>query len=81
MKGFTLIETIISIMVISIAFLGLVAVFTGVFTNAVQDEAMTIAIMLAKGEMERVIGLGFSNIDDENRDSPEAFAGDFSTFC
>ncbi|MEK6733474.1 MAG: type II secretion system protein [Candidatus Omnitrophota bacterium] len=79
-KGFTLIETIISIVVIGIAFLGLLAVFTGVYTNAVYDDAMTIATMLAKGEMERVIGLGFAGVSDQNRDSPLAFSGNFSSY-
>lgn len=79
-KGFTLIETIISIVVIGIAFLGLLAVFTGVYTNAVYDDAMTITTMLAKGEMERAIGLGFASVSDQNRDSPLAFSGNFSNY-
>lgn len=80
MKGFTLIETIIAIMVIGVAFLGLVAVFTGVFTNAARDEVMSIATMLAKGETERVSGLSFANVADENRDSPVAFTGNFTNY-
>jgi len=79
MKGFTLIETVISIVVIGVAFLGLVAVFTGAFTNATFDEAMTVATMLTKGEMERVIGLGFS-VDDEHRDDPVSFGGNFTNY-
>jgi len=69
-----------AILVLSIAFLGLVAVVIGVFTNATHDEAMTIATMLAKGEMERVMGLSFANVDDENEDSPVAFTGNFSNY-
>lgn len=80
MRGFTLIETIISIVVIGIAFLGLLAMFTGVLTNAPRDEVMSIATMLARGEMERVIGLGFSNITDEHRDSPVSFGGNFNNY-
>ena len=80
MKGFTLVETIIAIVIIGVAFLGLLAVFTGVFTNAARDEAMTVAISLAKGEMERVTGLSFANIADENRDSPASFGGNFSNY-
>ena len=33
----------------------LIAVFTGVFTNATRDEAVAVAVNLARGEMERVI--------------------------
>ncbi len=80
MKGFTLIETIIAIVVIGIAFLGLLAVVTGVFTNATHDEVMAIATMLAKGEMERVSGLTFLNVVDENRDAPASFTGNFSNY-
>ena len=75
MRGFTLIETIISIVVIGIAFLGLVAVVTGVFTNATHDEAMAIATMLAKGEMERVSGLGWPVADDSG-----GFSGNFTNY-
>ncbi|MBU4589360.1 MAG: type II secretion system GspH family protein [Candidatus Omnitrophica bacterium] len=75
MKGFTLIETIISIVVIGIAFLGLVAVITGVFTNASHDEVIAIATMLAKGEIERVSGLGWPVVPDSG-----TFSGNFSDY-
>lgn len=80
MKGFTLVETIIAIVVIGVVFLGLLAIFTGVFTNAARDEIVTIATGLAKGEMERVTSLSFSNILDQYRDSPVSFGGDFSNY-
>jgi Tfp pilus assembly protein PilV len=79
-KGFTLIETVISILVIGIAFLGLVAVVTGVLTNATRDEGMAIATMLAREEMERVTRLSFSSVLDEHRDSPVSFGGNFSNY-
>jgi len=75
LKGFTLIETIISIVIIGIAFLGLMAVVTGVFTNASHDEVLAIATTLAKGEMERVSGLGWSVADDSG-----SFSGNFSNY-
>lgn len=80
MKGFTLVETIIAIVVIGVVFLGLLAIFTGVFTNAARDEIVTIATGLAKGEIERVTSLSFSNILDQHRDSPVSFVGDFSNY-
>ena len=75
MKGFTLIETIISILIIGIAFLGLVAVLTGVFTNATRDEVMTVAAGLAKGEMEKVAGEGFSVTSGSG-----TYSGNFSNY-
>jgi len=79
-NGFTLVETIISVVVIGIAFLGLLAVFTGTYTRAVYGDALTTATMLADGEMERVKGLGFASVSDQNRDAPVAFGGNFSNF-
>lgn len=75
MKGFTLVETVISIVIIGIAFLGLIAVMTGVFTNATRDEVMTVAAMLAKGEMERVTAEGFSVTADSG-----TYGGNFSDY-
>lgn len=75
MKGFTLIETMIAVVVIGIAFLGLLAAVTGVFTHATRDEVVAIATMLAKGEMERASGLGWSVADDSG-----SFSGNFSDY-
>jgi prepilin-type N-terminal cleavage/methylation domain-containing protein len=74
-KGFTLIETIISIVVIGVVFLGLLAVITGVFTHATRDEVMSVATMLAKGEMEKVTGEGFSVTSDSG-----TYSGNFSDY-
>jgi len=78
--GFTLVETVIGIVVIGIIAIGLFATFTGVFTNAVRDEVMSVATSLAKGEMERVTRLSFANIIDQNRDSPASFGGNFNNY-
>jgi prepilin-type N-terminal cleavage/methylation domain-containing protein len=80
MRGFTLIETVIGIAVIGIIAIGLLATFTGVFTNALRDEVMTIATGLAKGEMERVSRLGFASVVDQNRGAPVSFGGNFSNY-
>jgi prepilin-type N-terminal cleavage/methylation domain-containing protein len=79
-NGFTLIETVIGIVVIGIISLGLLAVFTGVFTNACRDEVLTIATSLAKGELERVTRLSFASIVDQNRDAPVSFGGNFANY-
>jgi len=79
-KGFTLIETVIGIVVIGIIALGLFATFTGVFTNAVRDEVVTVATSLAKGEMERVTRLSFASVVDQNRGTPVSFGGNFTNY-
>jgi len=80
MKGFTLIETIIGIVVLGIIAIGLFATFTGVFTNAARDEALSVATNLAKGELERVMRLSFVNVLDQNRGTPAGFGGNFSNY-
>jgi len=80
MRGFTLVETIIGIVVLGIIALGLFATFTGVFTNAVRDEVVTIATSLAKGELERVARLSFASVVDQNRGSPVSFGGNFTNY-
>ncbi len=80
MRGFTLVETVIGIVVIGVIALGLFATFTGVFTNACRDEILSIATSLAKGEMERVTALNFANIVDQNRGSPVSFGGNFNNY-
>ncbi|MBU1006988.1 MAG: type II secretion system GspH family protein [Candidatus Omnitrophica bacterium] len=74
-NGFTLIETVISILIIGIAFLGLVAVLTGVFTHATRDEVMSVTTMLAKGEMERVTGEGWAFLEGSG-----SYSGNFSNY-
>ncbi|HAZ09749.1 MAG TPA: hypothetical protein DCY56_01395 [Candidatus Omnitrophica bacterium] len=80
MRGFTLVETVIGIVVIGIIALGLFATFTGVFTNAVRDEVVTVATSLAKGEMERVTRLSFASVVDQNRGTPVSFGGNFTNY-
>ena len=80
MKGFTLIETVISIVIMGIISLGLLAVFTGVFTNAVRDEALTVSASLAKGELERVTRLSYASVVDQNRGTPVSFGGNFTNY-
>ncbi len=80
MRGFTLIETVIGIVVLGIIALGLFATFTGVFTNAVRDEVVTIATSLAKGALERVARLSFGSVVDQNRGAPVSFGGNFTNY-
>jgi len=80
MRGFTLIETVIGIVVIGVIALGLFATFTGVFKNAVQDELISVATSLAKGELERVTRLSFASVVDQNRNSPVSFGENFANY-
>ena len=77
MRGFTLIETVIAIVIIGVVFAGLLAVFTGIFTNACRDEVLAISTSLAKGEMERVTRLTYGSIASTPNVS---FGGNFANY-
>ncbi|PIW68498.1 MAG: hypothetical protein COW10_02215 [Candidatus Omnitrophica bacterium CG12_big_fil_rev_8_21_14_0_65_42_8] len=77
MRGFTLIETVIGIVVLGVIALGLFATFTGVFTNAVRDEVLAVATNLAKGELERVSRLAYVSI---NSTYSVSFGGNFANY-
>jgi len=80
MKGFTLIETVIGIVVLGVITMGLFATFTGVFKNAARDEVVTIATSLAKGELERTTRLSFASILSQNAGAPVSFGGNFTNY-
>ena len=84
MRGFTLIETVIGIVVLGVITLGLFATFTGVFTSAVRDEVVTVATSLARGELERVERVARSsslNFDSlASSSSPVSFGGNFTNY-
>lgn len=55
-KGFTLIETIMTLVVLSIAAMGVLAVFTTGIKGSADPLILSQAIQLAQGEMETVMG-------------------------
>ncbi len=79
-KGFTLIEIVAVIIVIGIASLGLVGVIHQVLIDVHRPHTLTTATALAEGEAERVMGLSFANVVDENRGSPASYSGNFSNY-
>jgi len=79
-NGFSLVELILVIVVAAIAVPALMFVFREASIKAVHDELSSTAVMLAEGELERVLAKSFSNITSENRDSPVSFGGNFSGY-
>lgn len=67
-KGFTLIETIITLVVLSIAAVGVLSVFTSGMKGSANPLILSQATQLAQGEMDQVFGekaapgLGFGSI-------------------
>ncbi len=56
MAGFTLIETIITLVVLSLAAVGVLAVFTSGMKGSVNPLILSQATQFAQGEMDQVIG-------------------------
>ena len=76
-KGFTLVEIIISVVVIAIIAYAGIAVYS---TSAVKDVAVdvfTVAQSLAEGKLEETMAKDFADI---NSVSSTAFSGDLSNF-
>jgi len=79
-KGFTLMESVLAMIVAAIAIPGVILVFNEVMKKSINDEVIYTATMLAEGELERVIQKDFVSITDENRNSPVSFGGNFSGY-
>ena len=80
MKGFSLIELVLVMTVISIASLGIVVAMQQALLDIHKPQAICGASALATKEAERVITLDFASIYDENRDSPLSYSGDYSNY-
>lgn len=79
-KAISLIEIVFVIIIIAIASIGLVVSISQVLFDMHKPQIIATAIALSSGEAERVIRLGFSNVLDQNRDSPASFSGNFSAY-
>ena len=79
-RGFSLVELVLVIVVAGIAIPGVILTFYELSRKSAYDEAMTTAVMLAEGELERTVQKGFANIVDENRGNPVSFGGNFSGY-
>jgi prepilin-type N-terminal cleavage/methylation domain-containing protein len=76
-KGLTLIETIISIVIIAIVMYAGISIFITAGFRGVDVEVFTVAQSLAEGKLEEVIAENFDNINDISETS---YAGDLSSF-
>jgi prepilin-type N-terminal cleavage/methylation domain-containing protein len=79
-KAFSLIELILVVVVLGIAVFGLITVAQEVMLETHKPEVISTATALAEKEAERVTRLSFAAVDDENRDSPQSYGGNFSTY-
>lgn len=76
-KGFTLIEAIMAIVIIAIAFYALISIFFTVVPKIIDAEALAIATHLAEEKIEELMVKDFSGITSV---SATSFGGDFSNY-
>jgi len=76
-KGFTLIEVVISMVVIAIIMYSVIAVFITAGVRGVNVEVFTVAQSLAEGKMEEVMALPFDSIQQINA---TPFLGDLNAY-
>ena len=82
--GFTLIETIITLVILSIAAIGVLSVFTAGIKGSANPLILSQAVSLAQEKMDDVIALrksgGFAGVTTINPGVP-AFPAPFNTFA
>lgn len=76
-SGFTLIELVIAISVLSIAIGSSLLIFANVTNQTAMPEILNVSTGLAEQELERVTALRFSDIMNQ---SPTNFTGNFSSY-
>lgn len=76
-NGFTLVELVIAILILSIAVGTLLGLLASVVDQTVLPEVINRATYLAEQELERISGLRFSEITDAG---PTAYGGNFTDY-
>jgi len=79
-SGFSLIETVLVLVIIGISFLGLAVAMHNALTGVRKPEALSSATALAVKEAERLINTSFDYVISENLGSPQSYTGDFSSY-
>jgi type IV pilus assembly protein PilV len=68
-KGFTLIEVLVAMVILSVGLLGTAALITGIISGNKVSNRATTATTLAQDKMEDIKRLGYSNTVSETRAS------------
>ncbi len=66
-KGFTLLEILAAMAILSIGLLGMTLLILGVIRGNLTSEKNTIAATLAQDQMEKVKGLGYDHVVNETQ--------------
>jgi type IV pilus assembly protein PilV len=66
-KGFTLIEVLVAMVILSIGLLGTAALITGIINSNKLSNRITTATVLAQDKMEEIKGAGYAGAVTETR--------------
>ena len=66
-KGFTLIEVLVAMVILSVGLLGTAALITGIINGNKVSNRITTATTLAQDKMEYIKSVGYSNAVSETR--------------
>lgn len=75
MKGFTLLEILVAILLFTAGVVVIMGLFGSGLITSSDAESTTIAMNLAQGKMEEVKNLVFLSIDDEAKGPVSGFSG------
>lgn len=76
-RGFTLIEVILSVVILAIALTPFSLLVANVIKQNIYSQAQTTAVSLAEGEFERITNMRFSAVADE---ASVAFVAPFTAY-
>lgn len=81
-EGFTLIEVLIAVVILTAGLLGMAALTVGIMQGNKHSSNVTIATTLAQDQMEEVRRLGYSGMPSSNATSTEDYGSisGYSTF-
>lgn len=71
--GFTLIEVLIAMIILSIGLLGMASLTIGIIKGNQFSNQLTTATTLAQDKLEDIRGLGYSGMPSTNGTDPEAY--------
>jgi type II secretory pathway pseudopilin PulG len=72
-KSFTLIEALLAVTILSVAFIGVIGIFPGVIRLNSYSKDLTVASHLAESKLEEFVATGYANIPIDTNPTPVAF--------
>jgi type IV pilus assembly protein PilV len=66
-SGFTLMEVLVAMVILSVGLLGTAALITGIISSNKLSNRISTATVLAQDKMEEIRGVGYVDAEDEDR--------------